>query len=252
MARGELRRPVAAEDVLLFVNAAVTATGQREFRSGAGEQRLSLDFLHEYVRVNYRSGVRRRARPGHQRPQRGADRAPPPGERGRGERRGQAHRGAADRGPARGAPAAAGVPADARAAGGEGQQPAHPRHLPRLARGPPGPGVRRGEVPRRTEVRSPARSICPYAGEELGDFLFRPGRRPRYEHPLLDAHRRAHYEQAALYELPFTVAEGFAARHGVPREVFLERIAPRATRLERLRIQSRAGAARRRPGRPCR
>ncbi len=45
---------VAAEDVLLFVNAAVTATGQREFRSSAGEQRLSLAFLHEYVRVNYR------------------------------------------------------------------------------------------------------------------------------------------------------------------------------------------------------
>ena len=46
---------VAAEDVLLFVNAAITATGQREFHSGAGAQRLSLDFLHEYVRVNYRT-----------------------------------------------------------------------------------------------------------------------------------------------------------------------------------------------------
>lgn len=45
---------VAAEDVLLFVNAAITATGQREFRSTAYQQRLSLDFLHEYVRVNYR------------------------------------------------------------------------------------------------------------------------------------------------------------------------------------------------------
>ncbi|MFI2302725.1 ARPP-2 domain-containing protein [Actinacidiphila glaucinigra] len=40
---------VAAEDVLLFVNAAITATGQREFRSGAGEQRLSLDFLHAHL-----------------------------------------------------------------------------------------------------------------------------------------------------------------------------------------------------------
>ncbi|MFD5349957.1 hypothetical protein ACFWJY_40975, partial [Streptomyces anulatus] len=45
---------VAAEDVLLFVNAAITATGQREFRSGATDQQLSLDFLHTYVRVNYR------------------------------------------------------------------------------------------------------------------------------------------------------------------------------------------------------
>lgn len=46
---------IAAEDVLLFVNAAVTSTGQREFRSDASRQRLSLDFLHEYVRVNYRT-----------------------------------------------------------------------------------------------------------------------------------------------------------------------------------------------------
>lgn len=45
---------VAAEDVLLFVNAAITATGQREFRSRAVDQQLSLDFLHTYVGVNYR------------------------------------------------------------------------------------------------------------------------------------------------------------------------------------------------------
>ncbi|MGW3435602.1 ARPP-2 domain-containing protein [Streptomyces bacillaris] len=48
---------VAAEDVLLFVNAAITATGQREFRPGvpgAMDQRLSPYFLHTYVRVNYR------------------------------------------------------------------------------------------------------------------------------------------------------------------------------------------------------
>ncbi|SCK10363.1 MULTISPECIES: hypothetical protein [unclassified Streptomyces] len=48
---------VAAEDVPLFVNAAITATGQREFRPGVPggmDQRLSPDFLHNYVRVNYR------------------------------------------------------------------------------------------------------------------------------------------------------------------------------------------------------
>lgn len=45
---------IAAEDVLLFVNAAITATGQREFRSDAAEQHLSLDFLHAYVHGNYR------------------------------------------------------------------------------------------------------------------------------------------------------------------------------------------------------
>lgn len=45
---------IAADDVLLFVNAAITSTGQREFHSGADEQSLSLDFLHRYLLGNYR------------------------------------------------------------------------------------------------------------------------------------------------------------------------------------------------------
>ena len=45
---------IAAEDVLLFVNAAITSTGQREFHSGTAEQSLSLDFLHRYLLGNYR------------------------------------------------------------------------------------------------------------------------------------------------------------------------------------------------------
>ncbi|MFC7589814.1 hypothetical protein ACFQYP_43560 [Nonomuraea antimicrobica] len=32
---------IECEDVLLFANAAITSTGQREFHSAAGEQRLS-------------------------------------------------------------------------------------------------------------------------------------------------------------------------------------------------------------------
>lgn len=40
---------VACEDVLLFVNAAITSTAQREFRAFAEGQRLSLAFVREYV-----------------------------------------------------------------------------------------------------------------------------------------------------------------------------------------------------------
>jgi hypothetical protein len=40
---------LAASDLLLFVNAAITSTGQREFRGDAARQRLSLDFLHSYM-----------------------------------------------------------------------------------------------------------------------------------------------------------------------------------------------------------
>ena len=45
---------VACEDVVMFVNAAIASTAQREFHSGAAAQRLSLRFLHEYVLGNYR------------------------------------------------------------------------------------------------------------------------------------------------------------------------------------------------------
>ncbi|MEU6986371.1 hypothetical protein ABZ946_23520 [Streptomyces sp. NPDC046324] len=230
---------IAAEDVLLFVNAAVTATGQREFRSSTGEQRLSLAFLHEYVRVNYRPVYAAAL--------------------------------ALDINDHNAAIIVEQLLRTADEAGGTDEKRGEGRLIAaRLARMPPQRVYRlfralraakvnnrrtraivrdwlagRGDlghdaVKYRAGLKTAARhSHLPFPGAaaESGDFLFSPGRRVRYDHAFLDAHRRAHYEQGALYELPFTVAEGFAARHGVPRAVFLERIAPRMTRLERLRTE---------------
>ncbi|MGW2019154.1 hypothetical protein [Streptomyces sp. NPDC001927] len=228
---------IAAEDVLLFVNAAVTSTGQREFRSSAGEQRLSLAFLHEYVRVNYRPVYAaalaldindHNAATIVEQLLRTADET-----------------GGADEKRAEGRLIAARLAA------------LPPQRVYRLFRALRAAKVNNRRtraivrdwlagradlghdaVKYRAGLKATARHThLPLPEAECGDFLFRPGRRVRYEHPYLDAFRRAHYEQGALYELPFTVAEGFAARHGVPREVFLERIAPRMTRLERLRTE---------------
>ncbi|MDT9688057.1 hypothetical protein Q5762_06770 [Streptomyces sp. P9(2023)] len=228
---------IAAEDVLLFVNAAVTATGQREFRSSAGEQRLSLAFLHEYVRVNYRPVYAATL--------------------------------ALDINDHNAALIVEQLLRTADEAGGPDAKRAEGRLIAaRLAALPPQRVYRLFRALRTAKVNNRrTRAIVrdwlagradlghdavkyrpglkavarhahlPLPAPECGDFLFAPGRRVRYEHPYLDAYRRAHYEQGALYELPFTVAEGFAARHGVPREVFLERIAPRMTRLERLRTE---------------
>jgi hypothetical protein len=73
--------------------------------------------------------------------------------------------------------------------------------------------------------------------DEQSAVLFRLERK-RFETPLFETFRRAHYEQRAIYELPYTIAEGLAARHGIAREVFLRGIAPRLTKRERLRLQS--------------
>lgn len=243
---------VAAEDVLLFVNAAITATGQREFHSQAYRQQLSLDFLHEYVRVNYR--------------------------------RVYAASLALDINDHNAVRIVQGLlehPADASA---EERRTEGLLIAARLAKLPPQRvyrlfrGLRAARVNnRRTRAimrdwlagrPDPAHDAVKYRaglktavrhahlrlddglgqaggapGGELGAFLFRPGKLPRYRHRLLDAWRRAHYEQGAVGELPFTVAEGFAARHGMKREAFLERMVPRMTRLERLRTQGQRSTA---------
>ncbi|MDA3644556.1 hypothetical protein LZ318_23270 [Saccharopolyspora indica] len=236
--RGEL---LAASDVLLFVNAAITATGQREFHTGAGEQQLSLDFLHEYMLVNYRdlyAGVLALDINDHNAALIVRRLLETSGEASAEQRR------------------------------SEGRLIAG-----RLALLPPQRVFRLFSALRRAKVNNrrtraimrdwlaarpdPAFDAVKYrggmkrafrhahltpAGDELGTFLFAPLSRPQYATPLLETWRRAHYEQASVYELPLTAAEGFAAKHGIPREVFLERIAPKMTRLETLRLQE-SGAA---------
>ncbi|MER6300538.1 hypothetical protein ABT247_13340 [Kitasatospora sp. NPDC001539] len=230
---------IAAEDVLLFVNAAITATGQREFHSSAGEQQFSLDFLHEYVLGNYREPyaaalaldindhnaaliVRRLL-------ETAADATP---EQRRTEGRLIARR----------------------------LQLLPPQRVYRLF-----DALRRARVNnRRTRAvlrdwlaarpdaaldavkyrgalkRALRHAHLPPAAPELGEFLFGAGPRGRYTTPLLDSWQRAHYTKAALYELPYTVAEGFARSHRIPRADFLAKIAPNLTRLERLRLQENA------------
>lgn len=231
---------VTAEDMLMFVNAAITSTGQREFHSDAADQRLSLDFLHAYMLGNYRDLyaatlaldindhnaaliVRRLLETSSE----------ATAEQRRVEGRLIATR-------LRGLPP---------------QRVYDLFRTLRLARvnnrrtraiirdwltARPDPTF--DAVKYRNQVKGAVRHAHLTPDGELGDFLFAPLRPKRYATPILDTWRRAHYERAAVYELPYTVAEGFAAKHKIDRAVFLERIAPQLTRLERLRLQ-RSGAA---------
>lgn len=71
---------------------------------------------------------------------------------------------------------------------------------------------------------------------EIPDFLFK-GLKNRFEDPLLERYRKAHYSKEAVYELPYSVAEGFVSKHKIPREEFLDKIQSKMTERERLRIQ---------------
>ncbi|WP_326683706.1 hypothetical protein OHB31_08880 [Streptomyces microflavus] len=233
---------VAAEDVLLFVNASITATGQREFRSDAVGQQLSLDFLHAYVRVNYRRVYASSLAldiNDHNALRIVLGLLETSGEASAEERRTEGRLIAA-RLALLPPPRVYRLFGEVRRAGINNRRTRAIMRDWLAAR----PDLGHDAVKYRGGVKTAARHIhlrCPEGAgplAEVGAFLFRPGRLPRYEHRLLDAWRRAHYEQGAVAELPFTVAEGFAARHGMKREVFLKRAAPRMTRLERLRTHS--------------
>ncbi len=79
---------------------------------------------------------------------------------------------------------------------------------------------------------------------ELGRFLFgvKPG--APFQTPLFETYRKAEYSQKAMYALPFTVAEGFAVKHGISRAQFLKNIQSNMTQAERLRLQSSASRER--------
>ena len=74
---------------------------------------------------------------------------------------------------------------------------------------------------------------------ELNDFLF-----GRWQHSfstqLFEQFRQASYSASALYQLPFTVAEGLAVKHHIPRQLFLEKIQAQMTAGEKLRLQDSA------------
>lgn len=231
------RREVAAcEDVVMFVNAAVTATGQREFRDDADAQRLSVGFLHEYIAGNYRElyaatlaldindfnaalivrnllessrdlapEVRRRE--GELIARRLELMAP---QRVWKLFRELARRGVNNR-----------------------RTRAIMREWTAGRRDPVFDAVKY-----RTGVKATLRHAHLRTPAETGRFLFTAPRKvAAFETPLFETWRQAHYAQSALYELPYTVAEGLASKHGIKRATFLERIAPQLTRLERLRLQ---------------
>ncbi|GAA1668479.1 hypothetical protein GCM10009830_12860 [Glycomyces endophyticus] len=237
---------VAAEDVLLFVNAAVAATGQDEFHTGREAQAWSVDFLHEYMLVNYRDlyaavlalGIndRNKARIVLRLLQTGADATPAQ----------RAVEGRLIRRALRDLP----VNRVYRLFTALKQAKVNNRRTR---------AVMREWLTARTDLgfeavkyRGALKRAALHAHLDLdglpGDaegevaaFLFDPKR--RFATPLFETWRRAHYERAAVFELPYTVAEGFAARHRIPRAVFLEQIAPKLTRNERLRLQRSGGAA---------
>jgi hypothetical protein len=241
------RERVAREDLILFINACYSGTGQREFYSDADAQRVSLSFLHRYILGNYRQLYARTLAAG-------------VNDFSRGEIVLNLLATGNDTSASFRAEENALVTAAVRSLPPQrtwaltdqirrrGINNRRSRALVRDLVQNPGRDrdISFDAVKYRAKVRAGSAHAHLRLSGEIGRFLFGDASSgPPFATPLFEGFRRAHFSAEAVYDLPYTVAEGFAARHGIPRDTFLTRIASRMTPGERLRLQdsaTRAGA----------
>ncbi|MBD2213678.1 hypothetical protein H6G27_27995 [Nostoc linckia FACHB-104] len=229
---------VAREDLVMFINACLACTGQREFYDDAYGQRVSIDFLHDYILGNYRLLYARSLAAGinHFNQAQIILKLLATGKDTLAEHKEEegaliAH-------------ALNSLPPQR--AWGVLQQLRQRRINNRRSR-----AIARDYLQQRRDLsfhavkyRPKVRAIASHAHlklqGELGTFLFRNWKQKVYETELFEKFRQAHFSEQAIYDLPFTVAEGLAAKHKVKRDVFLTRIQQQMTVGEKLRFQGAA------------
>ncbi|WP_199326003.1 hypothetical protein [Nostoc parmelioides] len=222
----------------MFINACLACTGQKEFYDDAYGQRVSIDFLHDYILGNYRLLYARTLAAGINHFNQaqiilkllatGKDTIP---EHRQEEGALIAH--ALNSLPPQ---RAWGVLQQLR------QRKINNRRSRAIARDYL--SMRRDMSFDAVKYRAKVRAIATHAHlklqGELGTFLFRNWKQKSYSTQLFEQFRQAHYSAEAIYNLPFTIAEGFAVKHKVPRDVFLSRIQQQMTLGEKLRLQGAA------------
>lgn len=240
---------ITREDTVHFINAAVSATSQEEFYDSAGQQSLSLSFLHEYMRINYplvyvkclAAGINHH-------------------NQGR-------------------------IIINVMFNGLNSGEYKHHRSeiydyiMAALISMPPQRAMKilmvlvRRRVNNRTmrrlihdfltarpdpifdavKYRSKVKVLARHAhlrlndlfnrGTEYNEFLFDPKRMRKFETPLFEKYRAAHFAKDAVYDLPYTIAVGLAAKHKIPADIFMEKIKPQLTKAENERLGETAKRA---------
>ncbi|MCA9522472.1 MAG: hypothetical protein KC609_15945, partial [Myxococcales bacterium] len=232
---------VTLEDLVMFINACFACSGQREFYSDQAGQAVSIDFLHQYIAGNYRRLYARTLAAGINHFNQtqiivnllasGRD-VPDVDRREEGE---------LIRYALRSLPPQRAL----RALDALRQRRVNNRRTRAVIRDYL--ESRRDPTFDAVKYRNRIRGLAAHAhlgfADERGAFLFRGWRERRFETELFETFRAAHYSQSAVYQLPYTVAAGLAAKHEIPEETFLEGIEGKMTELERLRVQGRAARA---------
>ncbi len=222
----------------MFINACFSCTGQREFYGDSRGQAVSIDFLHQYILGNYRRLYARTLAAGINHFNQtqivfnllasGREVVP------------------ADKADESDLINAALLALPPQRVYGLFERLRHQRVNNRRTR-----AVMRDYLTRRPDpafdavkYRNKVRSAAVHAHlgfeDERSRFLFGKGKQTPFETGLFESYRRAGFAKESIYALPFTVAQGFAARHRIPQETFLERIGEQMTAGEKLRLQRSA------------
>jgi hypothetical protein len=218
------------EDIVHFLNACYSCTGQREFYENSQSQRVSIDFLHEYMLVNYRSIYVRALAVGINHFNQGQIvlRLLASGKEAIPKEGALIARALASMPPQR----AWKTLRDVRKRG------INNRRARAIARQYL---QSRDNVFDSVKYRNKVKAVACHnhlgLPGETGQFLFEK-KVPRFQTPLFEQVRKAWYSAEAVYDLPYTVAEGLAAHHRIPREQFLAKIQPMMTQGEKLRLQN--------------
>lgn len=229
------QQQVEREDLVMFINACLSCTGQREFYDDAWGQKLSLDFLHDYILGNYRLLYARTLAAGinHFNQSQIILKLLATGKQTLPEHRQEEGRLIAATLNALPTQRAWKVLEHIR------KRRINNRRARAITRDYIAAHQNRLDfdaVKYRSKVRGIATHNHLKLPGEVGPFLFRDWPQ-QFETDLFEKFRKAYYSQKAIYELPFTVAEGLAAKHQIPRDRFLTRIESQMTQAERVRLQ---------------
>lgn len=229
---------VERQDLVMFINACLSCTGQREFYSDNYGKGVSIDFLHDYILGNYRLLYARTLAAGINHFNRAqiilkllaTGRNTLPEHR---QEEGALITASLNQLPPQ---RAWKVLAEIRRRGINNRRSrAIVRNFIQSRR-----DLSFQAVKYRSKLRAIAIHNHLKLETELAAFLFEPTKIKAYQTEIFEYFRKAKYDREAIYALPLTIAEGLAAQHGIKREIFLDRIQEQMTPGEKLRLQKAA------------
>ncbi len=222
------------EDLVTFINSCFAATGQSEYYSRDASQKGSLAFLHQYILANYRTVYARALAIGINHHNQALIifnllRSGAPRDAESRLEEGSLIRESLNRMPPNRVYSLFKRLASERVNNRRSRATVKEYFFSR-------PDIAFHATKYRNKLQGIARHSHLRLDRETSNFLFNLKSQKSFTTKIFQSYLGAHYSKQAVYELPFTVAEGLASKHGIPRDEFLRNIESRLTKNEKLRL----------------